>query len=132
MGIAYFAVARIVGRGSSDDLDALCQAAWAEVEPLAFTTFAVRAKRSDKSFPVRISDIEAHVGRYLLERLRAAGRDVRVKLDEPDLTCRIEITHRPDAGLRAKNPWPRRSAGEYHRAHALPALRRIRFGGRCL
>ena len=106
MGIAYFGVARVVGRGQSDDLDALCQAAWAEVEPLAFGTFAVRAKRSDKSFPVRTSQIEAHVGRYLLERLRAAGRDVRVKLDEPDLTCRIEITTGPMLVYARKIPGP--------------------------
>jgi len=106
MGIAYFAVARVVGRGSSDDLDALCQAAWAEIEPLTFTTFAVRAKRSDKSFPVRTSEIEAHIGRYLLERLRAAGRDVRVKLDEPDLTCRIEITTGPMLVYARKIPGP--------------------------
>ena len=106
MGIAYFGVARVVGRGSSDDLDALCQAAWAEVEPLPFTTFAVRAKRSDKSFPVRTSDIEAKIGRYLLDHLRAAGREVRVKLDEPELTCRIEITPGSHAGLRAQNPGP--------------------------
>jgi len=95
LGIAYFAVARTLERGSSDDVASLCQAAWAEVEPLAFTTFAVRAKRSDKSFPVGVADIEREVGRYLLEKLRAAGRNVRVNLDEPELTCRIEITPGP-------------------------------------
>jgi tRNA uracil 4-sulfurtransferase len=94
-GIAYFGVARTLQRGSPDDLDALCGAAWAEVEPLAFSSFAVRAKRSDKSFPVRVCEIEARVGGYLLERLRAAGRDVRVKLNQPELTCRIEITPGP-------------------------------------
>jgi thiamine biosynthesis protein ThiI len=106
MGVAYFGVARVVGRGSNDDLDALCQAAWAEIEPLRFTTFAVRAKRSDKSFPVRTSEIESDVGRYLLDRLRAAGREVRVKLDEPDLTCRIEITTGPMLVYARKIPGP--------------------------
>ncbi len=46
---------------------------------------------------------------------------------------RADLPHRnharTDAGLRAKNSWPRRPAGEHHRPHALPALRRIRFGG---
>jgi len=94
-GIAYFAVARSLGRGSDDDLAALCQAAWEEVEPLVFSNFAVRAKRSDKSFPVPVGEIESRVGRYLLDHLRAAGRDVRVHLDDPELTCRIEITPGP-------------------------------------
>ena len=95
LGIAYFAVARSVQRGSSDDLDALCQAAWEEVEPLDFSNFAVRAKRSDKSFLHRVDEIERCVGRYLLEKLRAAGRSVRVQLDDPEITCRIEITPGP-------------------------------------
>ena len=77
------------------DLDALCRVAWEEVEPLAFSNFAVRAKRSDKSFPLRVDEIEIAVGRYLLDHLRAAGRNVRVQLDDPELTCRIEITPGP-------------------------------------
>ncbi len=90
-GVAYYAIARPV----EPSLAAFCEAAWAEVEPLSFATFAVRAKRSDKSFAHRSSEIEAVVGRYLLDRLRAAGRDVRVKLNDPDVTCRIEITSGP-------------------------------------
>ena len=95
LGIAYFAIARSVPRCSSDDLEALCRAAWEEVEPLEFSTFAVRAKRSDKSFAHRVDEIERTVGRYLLERLRAAGRSVNVHLDDPQMTCRIEITPGP-------------------------------------
>lgn len=90
-GVAYYAIARPV----EPSLDALCQAAWAEVEPLSFATFAVRAKRSDKSFAHRSSEIETVVGCYLLDHLRAAGRTVRVKLNDPDVTCRIEITSGP-------------------------------------
>jgi thiamine biosynthesis protein ThiI len=90
-GVAYYAVARPIER----DLQAICRAAWDEVQSERFATFAVRAKRSDKTFPARASDIEAAVGRHLLEQLRAAGRDVRVNLDEPELTCRIEITPGP-------------------------------------
>jgi len=90
-GIVYFAVAQTVDR----NLDAICRAAWNEIEPLEFSTFAVRAKRSDKSFPHNAMDIEATVGRYLLDRLRADGRDVGVDLSEPDVTCRVEITPGP-------------------------------------
>ncbi|MFZ0908847.1 MAG: tRNA uracil 4-sulfurtransferase ThiI [Candidatus Acidiferrales bacterium] len=90
-GIVFFAVAQTVER----DLDALCRAAWDEIEPLKFRAFAVRAKRSDKSFPHNAMKIEATVGRYLLAKLHAAGRDAAVDLSEPDITCRIEITPGP-------------------------------------
>ncbi len=91
LGVANFAVAQPVER----DLEAICRTAWNEVEPLAFAAFAVRAKRSDKRFPHPVMQIEAAVGKYLLDRLRAQGRDVRVHLREPELTCRIEITPGP-------------------------------------
>jgi tRNA uracil 4-sulfurtransferase len=94
-GIAYFAVARPLPRGSQDDLEALCRAAWDEVQPLNFSSFAVRAKRSDKSFPVPVSEMEKRIGAYLLGKLRGEGRAVRVNLDAPDVTCRIEITPGP-------------------------------------
>jgi tRNA uracil 4-sulfurtransferase len=90
-GIAYYAVARPVER----DLNALCRAAWAEIEPLRFANFAVRARRSDKTFPHSTMQIESAVGRFLLEKLREQGRDVRVQLREPDLTCHIEVTPGP-------------------------------------
>lgn len=99
-GIAYFAVARHVDR----DLDALSRAAWQEIEPLQFSTFAVRAKRSDKSFPHNVGEIEIAVGRHLLDNLRAAGRNVRVHLDDPEVTCRIEITPGPALVYAQKIP----------------------------
>lgn len=109
-GIAYLAVARrlerVSGRAGASsgaeivnlvdkDFEMLCRACWAEVEGLEFSNFAVRAKRSDKSFPAHVDEIESRVGRFLLERLRGAGRSVRVQLDDPELTCRIEITPGP-------------------------------------
>jgi thiamine biosynthesis protein ThiI len=90
-GVAYYAVARPVAR----EMEALCRAAWEEAEPLRFASFAVRAKRSDKEFPHSTMEIESTVGRYLLEKLRAQGRDVRVRLKDPELTCHIEITPGP-------------------------------------
>ncbi len=95
LGVANFAVAREVPRDDADlELQAINRAAWEEIEGAAFQSFAVRVKRGDKTFPLRTSEIEPIVGRFLLEKLRAAGREVRVKLDAPDLTCRIEITKR--------------------------------------
>ena len=90
-GVAYYAVARPVER----DMAALCRAAWEETEPLPFATFAVRVKRSDKAFPHSTMEIESVVGRHLLDGLRAKGRDVSVKLKDPDLTCHIEVTPGP-------------------------------------
>ena len=90
-GIAYYAVARPVER----DLEALCRAAWEEIEPLRIGTFAVRARRSDKTFPHSSMQIESAVGRFLLEKLRAEGREVRVQLRDPQLTCHIEVTPGP-------------------------------------
>jgi len=102
LGIAYYAVARPVER----NLEALCQAAWEEVGALQFKTFAVRAKRSDKSFPHGTIEIETVVGRDLLERLRQQGRDVRVQLKDPELTCHVEVTPGPLLVYARKLPGP--------------------------
>ncbi len=113
-GIANFAIARPVARpdrvGAGPDpigertLDAICASAWDEVAPLEFATFAVRAKRSDKSFPLNTAQIEREVGGYLLQKLRLAARNVRVRLDDPELTCRIEITPGPALVYARKRP----------------------------
>jgi len=89
-GIAFYAIARPVEL----NMDSLCQAAWEEVKPLQFADFAVRAKRSDKSFPQTSIETEAEIGRYLLDRLRAQGRNVRVRLNNPEMTCYVEIAKR--------------------------------------
>jgi tRNA uracil 4-sulfurtransferase len=91
LGIAFYAVAKPVERS----MEALCRAAWDEVELLRFASFAVRAKRSDKQFPHTSMEIDSTIGRYLLERLHERGRDVRVKLTDPELTCYVEITPGP-------------------------------------
>lgn len=105
-GIAHLGVARAVDRRSERAMDEICEAAWREVEPERFATFAVRARRSDKSFPSNVMAIEREVGRYLLDRLRAAGRDVRVRLQAPDLTCRIEVTPGPILVYARRIPGP--------------------------
>ena len=99
-GVAYYAVARPVER----DLTALCEAAWQEIEPMSFTTFAVRAKRSDKSFVHSSSEIERVVGKHVIDSLKTAGRSARVKLNDPDVTCRIEITSGPALVYARKIP----------------------------
>ena len=100
LGVAYYAVVRPVER----DMDAICGAAWDEIEPLRFSSFAVRAHRSDKSFPQNTLEIERIVGRHLLETLRARGSEVRVKLKDPEITCHIEITPGPALVYARKIP----------------------------
>lgn len=100
LGIAFYALARTVERNR----EAICRAAWEEIEPLSFTNFAVRAKRSDKSFPETSLEVEAAVVRHLLEKLRAQGRNVSVRLKDPELTCYVEITSGPALVYARKIP----------------------------
>ena len=123
LGIAYYAVAHTVER----DIDALCRASWEEVGPLSFRTFAVRAKRSDKSFPQTTMEIEAIVGRYVLEKLRASGRRHPSSAEGPGTYLPHRNYARTSASVRAKNSWRRRFAGKYRRAPDVSVIRRVRF-----
>jgi thiamine biosynthesis protein ThiI len=106
-GVAYYGVARLIERRPREcTLGELSAAAWEEVAGQRFSTFAVRARRSDKSYPHSTMDIERAVGRALLDRLRAAGRDASVRLSEPELTCRIEITPGPALIYARRVPGP--------------------------
>jgi len=96
-GISHLAIARVLQHPTlhSDPLDTIRDAAWEEVRGEQFATFAVRARRSDKSFPLNAMAIEREIGGYLFNKLQAEGRNVRVNLKAPALTCRIEITRGP-------------------------------------
>jgi tRNA uracil 4-sulfurtransferase len=102
LGVAYYAIARPVER----DLEALCRAAWDELASLQFSSFAVRARRSDKTFPHSSMEIEHAVGRFLQDRLAEHGRSSRVQLKEPDVTCHIEVTPGPLLVYARKIPGP--------------------------
>jgi thiamine biosynthesis protein ThiI len=95
-----------VGRPVEPNIDDITAAAWEELAPLSFRTFAVRAQRSHKSFPHNSMEIERLVGGTLLDKLRAAGRDVCVDLTKPELTCYIEITPGPALVYAGKFPGP--------------------------
>src|SRR3989442_256756 len=101
-GISSFGIARAVdwrvaaASASKDELlGPIRDAAWEEIRSEEFATFAVRAKRSYKGFPVNAMAIEREVGGYLFDKLRAEGREIRVRLNHPELTCRIEVTPGP-------------------------------------
>ena len=96
-GISHLGVARLVDRSGNptDPLTSIRAAAWDEVRSEQFSTFAVRARRSDKTFPLKALEIEREVGGYLFDKLHEEGRKVRVDLERPALTCRIEVTRGP-------------------------------------
>jgi thiamine biosynthesis protein ThiI len=96
-GISHLAIARVLPHpvSSANPLGTIRDAAWEEIRGEQFATFAVRARRSDKSFPLNAMAIEREIGGYLFDKLQAEGRNVRVDLKKPDLTCRIEITRGP-------------------------------------
>jgi len=84
-GIAYFAHAL----ATPPTLEAIEGAAAQVVDGKAFATFAVRAKRADKSFPVDSQGINVAVGAHIG---RITGR--RVDLSHPDLTVHVEVVDR--------------------------------------
>jgi thiamine biosynthesis protein ThiI len=96
-GISHLAIARVLRRSDlrPDPIQRLCEAAWEEIRDEQFATFAVRARRSDKSFPLNAMAVEREVGGFLFDQLQAVGRHARVDLKNPALTCRIEITRGP-------------------------------------
>jgi len=97
-GISHFAVARTLSWKQEDTagkLREICDVAWQEIREQRFATFAVRARRSEKRFPLGTLTLEREVGGELFDRLAAEGRTVRVDLKNPELTCRIEVTPGP-------------------------------------
>jgi thiamine biosynthesis protein ThiI len=86
-GLAYVAVAREV----PSPLEALGPAAcemMAEANP---RNFAVRVKIADSGYGMNSLELERELGRLVLEHLRARDASVRVKLNEPEVTCQVEI-----------------------------------------
>jgi thiamine biosynthesis protein ThiI len=101
-GISYLGVARVVDRRSleksteaGDPLAPIRDAGWEEIRSERFSTFAVRATRSDKSFPLNAMALERAIGGALFDKLVLEGREPRVDLKNPSLTCHIEVTRGP-------------------------------------
>ncbi|HEY0703509.1 MAG TPA: tRNA uracil 4-sulfurtransferase ThiI [Candidatus Acidoferrales bacterium] len=100
LGIAFYAIAQPAERMMAS----IAETAWKEIEHLPFSSFAVRAKRSDKSFPSSSVETEAAVGRHLVDQLRKNNRDARVRLKVPELTCYVEIMREIALVYARKNP----------------------------
>jgi thiamine biosynthesis protein ThiI len=101
-GIAYYSVAEETTR----ELATVARTAWTQLARQSFQTFAVRARRADKTLPFRSSDAEREVGSLLLDYATAAGRPLKVDLGNPDVTCRVEFTHHRALVYSEKIPGP--------------------------
>jgi thiamine biosynthesis protein ThiI len=84
-GIAYFAEAW----SSSQDIAELERSAWSLIEGRGFQSFRIQARRASKTFPLTSVEINQRVGAYVKERC-----GVRVDLENPDLTCWIDIVEK--------------------------------------
>ncbi len=86
-GLAYVAPARELS-WDMDELGAAACAMMAEKNP---SNFAVRAKIADQNFGMNSMELERALGRVILDHLRARRNDVRVKLNDPEVTCWVEV-----------------------------------------
>jgi len=86
-GIANFSLAQSAPFGDDTPhlLDPLKHAIGAAISNLAFNTFRVSAKRSDKRFPLTSIDVEREIGAHVCE---VTGKSVNLR--HPDLTVHIE------------------------------------------
>ena len=92
-GLAYVAVAR----KAPSDLQHLAGLACEMMEERNPRTFAVRVKIADQDFGMNSMELERALGQAILDHLRARGSDVQVKLNDPEVTCALEVI--PGAGL---------------------------------
>ena len=86
-GLAYIARAFEV----ASSLEALGPAACEMMANVSPRNFAVRVKNADSAYPMTSMELERELGRLVLERLRAQDPAVRVKLNNPEVTCQVEI-----------------------------------------
>jgi thiamine biosynthesis protein ThiI len=84
-GIAYFAEAWSLAQ----NIEEIEQGAWALIKGKRFESWRIQAKRATKTFPLTSVEINERVGAYVKERC-----GVRVDLENPDLTCWIEIVEK--------------------------------------
>ena len=84
-GIAYFARAWRVPL----DMEALEQAVLAHLPRKKGVTFAVRARRAHKDFPLNSMEINRRLGAAVLRHT-----DWKVNLDQPDIPIHVEVLYR--------------------------------------
>ncbi|MXZ11705.1 MAG: tRNA 4-thiouridine(8) synthase ThiI [Gemmatimonadetes bacterium] len=81
-GIANFSEAVVAKR----NIEAIRETAWTLAQKTDFQSFKIVTRRGDKTFPINSDQINRDVGKHI-QTLSGA----RVLMDNPDLTCFIEI-----------------------------------------
>ncbi len=74
---------------SSQDLESLQENLWQLVRSMKFETFKIHARRAHKDFPLTSQQLNQELGAFLLHQ---SGK--RVQLEDPDLTCYLEIVEK--------------------------------------
>ena len=96
-GIANFSEAVVVER----NIEAIRETAWALAQKAEFESFKMVTKRGDKTFPLDSNEINRDVG-FHIQNLSGA----RVQMDNPDLTCFVEIAQKQIFIYAEKIPAP--------------------------
>lgn len=86
-GLAYVALARVV----KNDLTSMGQVACEMMTEKNPSSFAVRAKIADSEYAMNSMELERALGRIILDHLRQSKADVRVRLNNPEVTCSVEV-----------------------------------------
>jgi len=81
-GIAYLAPAWLLEL----DIDLIAEAIWQILRQREFNSFKIETKRARKDFPLNSIEINRRIGEYLVKR-----SGWKVNLNQPDLTCHLEI-----------------------------------------
>ncbi len=87
LGLAYIAAARRVSSQLAQ-LGPLACEMMAKKDP---QNFAVRAKIADPTYAMNSMELERELGRVILTHLRDRGSNVKVKLNNPQVTCWVEV-----------------------------------------
>jgi thiamine biosynthesis protein ThiI len=96
-GIANFSEATVV----PFNIEIIRSTAWDLAQKSKFDSFKIAARRSDKTFPLNSVEINIDVGSHIQELSGA-----KVQMDDPDLTCHIEVSHQGVFIYTEKVPGP--------------------------
>ena len=113
-----------IARRTAPDLDVLATALLSDLEGRHPRNFRVTARRADKRFPMPSPTSSALLG----ARVQAAF-GWPVKLDDPELTIRIELRHERRVLLLRQGARRRRPADRRERPRGVPAVGRHRLAG---
>jgi tRNA uracil 4-sulfurtransferase len=87
MGIAYIGIAWEVAGGMPEITRCACRV----MEQKNPRSFAVRAKIADPASGLHTMQLERELGREILAFLGAKGSEARVRLEDPEVTCWVEV-----------------------------------------